>query len=253
MQVSDARRSCGDPVRPVAILRRVSEIGETKVGHNLSDYLLVIGGFGLVGLGVGWALPRVASWAVDTLPAMPFEGPLRLIADWQGPVALAAFLALGVLAGLGLGVYAIWENLKLTVTDDDVRITVKGSSDTFDRADIAAVFSDGKKLVLQGHDSTDLARYHRTESAKDYGAAFTAHDYPWHDEDPYQAQFRRWVPDTPELDAGANAVLAAREKALATKDATDIEELRTELSKLGIVVRETDKRQYWRSVSDAVH
>jgi hypothetical protein len=48
----------------------------------------------------------------------------------------------------------------------------------------------------------------------------------------------------------ANAVLKARSKAFdqGDKGKADLRELRLELGKLNYVVRDRDKKQYWRSV-----
>jgi len=80
-------------------------------------------------------------------------------------------------------------------------------------------------------------------------AAFRKHGYPWSDDgDPHRDQYRRWVPDMPDLPASANALLKARELALQKKDKTDAEDLRKELARLGYVVREEGTRQYWRKI-----
>ncbi|MFI8832567.1 hypothetical protein ACIGPN_16200 [Streptomyces afghaniensis] len=70
-------------------------------------------------------------------------------------------------------------------------------------------------------------------------------------EDPYRAEFRRWVPGTPGLPEGADALLRARAQARKSDDdAEDARELRRELLRLGVVVRDEEKRQYWRIVSE---
>jgi hypothetical protein len=88
--------------------------------------------------------------------------------------------------------------------------------------------------------------------AKQIPAAFRTHGYPWSDEgDPHRDEFRRWVKDDPELSPAVNAVLRARSKAfnLGDKGKADVRELRDEVAKLGYVVRDEEKRQYWRAVS----
>jgi cysteinyl-tRNA synthetase len=52
----------------------------------------------------------------------------------------------------------------------------------------------------------------------------------------------------PELSPSAHALLKAREKALQDKNEKDIAELRDELAKLGYIVRDEGKRQFWRPV-----
>ncbi len=79
-------------------------------------------------------------------------------------------------------------------------------------------------------------------------AAFVTHGYTWLAGDPHADEYRLWVEDTPDLPPGADALLGARARALGKggdgKD--DAAELRAELAKIGVVVREEKKRQYWR-------
>ena len=56
----------------------------------------------------------------------------------------------------------------------------------------------------------------------------------------------RWVADSPELTPSLNALFLAREKAMENEEKEDAADLRRELSKLGITVRDEGKRQYWR-------
>jgi cysteinyl-tRNA synthetase len=63
---------------------------------------------------------------------------------------------------------------------------------------------------------------------------------------PRARHFRRWVADMPELPVDADALLRAREKALDKGDDDDAAELRAQLAKLGVVVRDQKERQYWR-------
>jgi hypothetical protein len=79
--------------------------------------------------------------------------------------------------------------------------------------------------------------------------AFIAHGYSWRaDGDPYAAEFRLWIEQTPGLPEGANALFTARAKAIAARS-DDATALRAELLRLGIVVREEKHRQYWRKVT----
>lgn len=83
--------------------------------------------------------------------------------------------------------------------------------------------------------------------SRTHGQAGRVGSTSWADADPHLAEFRRWVPGTPGLPEGANALFKAREKALKKQgDAEDARELRKELARLGVVVRDEDRRQCWR-------
>jgi hypothetical protein len=144
------------------------------------------------------------------------------------------------LAGLVLAGIGQYESLKVIVSQDNVRLVRKGATQDIPRDSIAAAFLDRKELVLLGQQDEELAREPSDLNGKQLEDTFRQHDCPWLAEDPHRDEFRRWVPDSDGLPPGANALLKAREKG------EDLAELRAELAKLGVVVRDEKKRQYWR-------
>lgn len=199
----------------------------------------------LAGAGLGLLVGPLADWLV-TLPWAPMQGPAELIASIATPWLLAA----GTLAGLALGGAAHFEQLTIRLADDYVVLNRKGREQAFARADTALAFRDGKHLVLLGPGGGELSRQECDLSFRRVADAFTAHGYTWADADPHRDDFRRWVPNLPGLPTGANAILKAREEPLKEKgsDADDVRELRDELARLGVVVRDEKRRQYVRTL-----
>ncbi len=232
-------------------MKRVSPTstnGQTAVGHSPATEALLYGGFGALGLALGYFLPHLADW-LARLPWAPFQGPARLIAEFDGPWLRVVLTALGGIAGLVIARAAVREMLTAVVTDAEVRFEKDGKRYVIGKSDIGSVFTDGKYVVVLGKSGCELLREKIDEPANRWADAFRKHGYPWsEDGDPYQEHYRRWVPDTPDLPAVVNALLKARERALQKKDRADIEDLRKELVKLGYVVREEETRQYWRKV-----
>jgi hypothetical protein len=142
------------------------------------------------------------------------------------------------------------ESLTVTVSDDRVAMTRGGTTTEIERAAVSAVFLDDKKLVLLDAEGAELARETSESGAADrLRDAFVGHGFPWRAEgDPFRDTFRRWVEDTPDLPVGADALLKARAKALSKGERADLAELRAELARLGVVVRDERKRQYWRRI-----
>ncbi|MEV6411393.1 hypothetical protein [Kribbella sp. NPDC051718] len=228
---------------------------KTVIGHSAADKLLLYGGLPLVGLVLGFFLPRIADWAAD-LEWVPFQGPLELISRWDGWWVVAICLALGLIGGVLLAAMALEDTLKTTVGTTEVEFLKNQRTTRVPREKVALAFLDGKEIVLQDSRSAELAREKHDElgaaARTKIQAAFRAHGYPWSDAgDPHEGEFRRWVEDDPDLSPAANAVLKARSKAFdqGDKGKADLRELRQELGKLGYVVRDRDKKQYWRSVS----
>ncbi|XRQ03962.1 YqeB family protein [Actinomadura welshii] len=198
----------------------------------------------LVGAGAGWLLGLLADWLV-TLPYAPMKGPARLV----GMIPDTLLPALGAAAGLVVGLIAQYEQLVIRLHTSHLVLTRKGCQQRLSREDIGTVCRDGKELVVLGTDGGELARH---ECGIDFGRVadtFTEHGYLWADADPYRDDFRLWVPDSPGLYQGANALLKARQKALEGKDTDeDVQMLREELARLGVVVKDEKRRQYVRTI-----
>lgn len=239
------------PMRPggsgARSARPASQLHETVVASPGRVRALIWIGFPLVGVGVGWLLLSVAGW-VSSLPWAPWQGPFELVASVADhPLATVGALVVGGVAGLVLAFLAWQDDLAVTVSRGGVVLKRGGSSSRVDRDAAEAVFMDGNHLVLLGGSAEELAREKTDLSGDRLRAAFEAHGFPWRPGgDPYIDDFRRWVEGMPGLPAGADALLKARERALSKGDGRDVTELRTELAKLGVVVREEGKRQYWR-------
>lgn len=216
----------------------------TVLGQSIVSTVCIYAVFVLVGAGVGWLVDFLADWLV-ALPWAPLQGPAELVAS----LPALALTAAGAVAGLVLGLVAQHEQLVVRLSDDRVVLTSKGREREFPRDAVATVFRDGKQLVLLGRDGGELARQECDLDTARVADAFTEHGYVWADADPHQDEFRRWVPDTPGLPEGANALLKARQESLEKKGPSDddVRELRGELARLGVVVRDEKRRQYWRT------
>lgn len=223
----------------------------TVIGHSTTDKVMLFGGLPLIGLVIGFFLPRIADWAVAQ-KWVPFRGPLKLIAGWDGWWVVAICIALGLVAGVVLAGMALEDTLKVTVTDRSVEFLKNQQTVTVPRERVKVAFLDGKEIVLQDATSRELAREKHDQlksDAKQIPLAFRAHGYPWSDGgDPHADRFRRWIEDEPELPPAVNAVLKARSKAFdqGDKGRADRRELRDEISKLGYTVKDVEKKQYWR-------
>ncbi|MFF8938766.1 hypothetical protein ACF08O_29415 [Streptomyces paradoxus] len=196
----------------------------------------------------GALLPLLARLLL-TLPWAPLEGPAELLTSVPEPALTLGTIAVGVLGGLLLGFTAVHESLSVRVSGTHVTLAVRDGSQEFTREEISVLFRDGKQLVLLGPDGMERARERCGLPWQRLADALTEHGYAWVEQDPYRAEFRRWVPGTPGLPPGADALLRARAQAREHEDdARDARELRDELLRLGVVVRDEEKRQYWRLV-----
>ncbi|MBN6039941.1 hypothetical protein [Amycolatopsis sp. 195334CR] len=201
----------------------------------------------LLGAALLWGLKLAAGW-VATLTWFPFQGPFELVASIPEPAATLGALGIGAVGGLVLAFLGELDLLSLELDATGVVLTRGGESQRFERAAVGAVFFDGGKLVLVGTAGDELARESSDLPKQRVRAAFEQHGFPWHaDGDPYREDYRLWVEGTPELSDRANALLRARKEALTKDQGDEVKELRRELVKAGVFVREEKKRQYWRT------
>ena len=181
----------------------------------------------------------------------PLRGPARLVHAIDEPWATWGALGLGAVAGLVLAGMADAESLTVRLSRTEVVLIRPGHRRSVPRTDVAVAFRDGDRLVLLGRTGRELAREPSHLPASRLAPAFAAHGIGWSDGDPYEPAYRRWIPDSPDVPADANAVFAARQQAIRSRDDRDAAELRDELARLGYVVRDRQRRQYWRRVDPA--
>lgn len=197
------------------------------------------------GAGLG-LLATLLAKGLATLTWAPLKGPAKLLTSVPEPWLTLGTVTVGAALGLLIGLIAVHESLSVRISDDRVVLTTRKTTQDFPHDAIASAFRDGKQLVLLGPDGSEIAREDSGLSWPRLADAFAAHGYRWEAEDPYRAEWRRWVPGTPGLPGGADALLTARAGARKRDDAEDARELRLELSQLGVAVRDEKGRQYWR-------
>ncbi|MUL41683.1 hypothetical protein FZ103_10945 [Streptomonospora sp. PA3] len=228
--------------------------GATVVAPRKGERVLVWGGLPLLGGVLGALLKSLADWVV-TWPWAPFEGPAQLLASLPDLPTRIGGAVVGLVAGAVLAAIAESESVTVTVDDDGTAIERGERRVWFSRSQVSAVFKDRKRLVALGPGTEELAGQETDLDARRLAAAFRAHGYPWHEGgDPCAAEYRRWVEGVPDLSANEHALLAARARALrkdGSESAQDAEALRAELGRLGLVVRDERKSQYWRRTRPA--
>ncbi|MFG1775945.1 hypothetical protein ACGFIG_05890 [Micromonospora sp. NPDC049048] len=217
----------------------------TVVDGGTAELALLWGGFPVLGAGAGWLLARSAGW-IGELPWAPFQRLFELVAGLPEAQAGLGGAALGVLGGLVVAAIGTAERLTIAVDSERARLRRGSTTREVGRRQVHAVFPDGGHLVLLGRDGDELAREKSDLSAARLAAAFRAHGWPWTDADPHRDAYRRWVPDLPGLPPGADALLRARQRALDKDRTGEARELRAELARTGVVVRDDHTRQYWR-------
>ncbi|MEV4214754.1 YqeB family protein [Micromonospora sp. NPDC049662] len=220
----------------------------TVVTGGPLELVVLWGGFPLLGAGAGWLLAASTGW-LARLSWVPFGDLIRWLDRLPEPPATLGAMAVGVLGGLVVAGVGTAERLIVTVDSTQVRLRRADQVRTVARADTRAAFLADKHLVLLDGDGAELVRESTDLPAAHLAAAFRAHGWAWTDDDPHRSAYRLWVPDLPGLPVGADALLRARERALGRDHRDDVRELRRELGRLGVVLRDEGGRQYCRTVA----
>ncbi|MEV7623455.1 hypothetical protein [Actinoplanes sp. NPDC089786] len=206
-----------------------------------------------------WALPPVLGAAVvfgverlaDVVVEwrwVPWKGLFRVIHEIPEPWATGGALVVGALLGLVLAAMVDAESLAVRVDGPDLVLTRPGVRRVVPRGEVVTAFRDKGTLVLLGRNGRELAREPSNTSPARVEPLLRSYGIAWAEKDPFADAYQRWVPDSPEVSAAANAVFAARQKALESDDDRDVAELREVLAGHGYVVRDERKKQYWRQV-----
>lgn len=143
-----------------------------------SDRAVVLVGFPILGAVLGLVLPY--GWRLaDGLAWLPLRGPISSLMSLDEGWQWLARVAIVAVAGLALAVATVVEDTSVSVGSEDVVIARHGTSRTIPRSEIAGVYHDGKKLVIetaQGRRLLDAP----VDGAKRRGRdAFTRFGYPW--------------------------------------------------------------------------
>jgi hypothetical protein len=216
----------------------------TVVREPVWAWALVWTGFPPLGAAAGWLLVSVSGWAADER-WLPFRGVFRLLDRYAStPVSIGA-VAAGAAVGLGFAYAGHRDKLTVTVDRGGLDLRRGGRSRRVERTAVVAAFTDGRHLVLQDAEGGELVREKSDLAPAGLAAAFREHGYPWRDADPHAADFRLWVEGLPDLPPGADPLLRARAKVLDKPE--EAAELRSELARIGLVVRDDKKRQYVRT------
>lgn len=211
-----------------------------------SVFVVMWAGFPILGAAVAWGLAQL-SGLVDGLAWFPFKGIFELVASVPQPQLTIGALAVGALLGLGVAFLGHVETLSVTFSGDTITARRGDKSVEIPAERVESAFRDGKYLVLLDAQGVELLREKSDIDADRMRETFVGQGFGWLEADPHQGQWRVWVDGTPDLPEGGNALLRTRAQEL-KKSSPDLTDVRAELLRLGIMVRDDKRKQYWRLV-----
>lgn len=204
----------------------------------------------VLGVGLAFAVRPVVGWLVSTVSSAP--GPLRLAAEIPTTWLVPTLAVVGIAVGYWLSEQAKRDSLALTVDDESLVTAHRDSERYIQRSQVGSVFTDpGDFVVLDPH-GREIFRAPATDLPEgNLAAALRRHGYPWRgNSDPHEAEYHRWIDGHPDLDQETNALLRARRRARDSGNRAEAEEIHAQLQDHGIIVRDRDKTQEYRRLTD---
>lgn len=161
-------------------------------------------------------------------------------------------VVIGIGAGYWLSREAERDGLAVTVQPDGVIAAHRDTERYIQRSRIGSVFTDPGELIVLTPAGREIFRGSATDLSKTKLAeAFRRHGYPWWGtRDPNEEQYRNWMDGDPDLDEGTHALLRTRQEALRSDDRGETERVHTQLQEEGIAVRDRNRKQQYRRITD---
>lgn len=161
-------------------MTRGEDAGTRRVGgFDRAGRLFVVGLFGGGGLAVGIAVPWVARFA-DDHGWVPFGGPLRFLASFDGSWLGWGRPVIGLLLGLAFAAWVITSSAVLHVDSGEIRVERRGDVErVIPREKVDAVHRRGSKILIETAGGRELFHDDVEGDRAAIREAFVGAGYPW--------------------------------------------------------------------------
>lgn len=166
----------------------------TALEYGKSENIFVFMAIPAASILFGLALPIMARWALGSFGALPVKPVIRLVGHIEGVWQTAFNVLVWLVFGLGIAFVAKRESARATVSDQSVDVAFQGTSTSFPRDTIMAIFPCGKHTVFLDRESRILFDEPMEAPLVGQREAFRRHQYPWLDEDPFADRYEPWRP-----------------------------------------------------------
>lgn len=230
-----------------------SNYNKTVIGISRIEKYFWIIGFSIIGAALGYFLSSILAWinSVERFSNQKRISLITKIADYLnstlGEWSTLLFLMIGLIIGIYLAKMLLRESPTVSVSKYNIEIANDLKSLTFIRDEIQDIYYD-EEFVIVGASGHELLRESYDIKKETLGNALRNYEYPFRSNDPYETYFKLWSSNTQELSTPVNALMKARAVVKKSKDKDERIDIDEELSKLGVIVKDEDKKQYWRLV-----
>lgn len=208
-----------------------------------------------VGITLGYFAISIVEWIIN-IDFLPFQDELqfihKIIEKLNDLFASQTALLLALIGGIVGLIAAMMINKRLlviSVTRDYIEFKKGANMSQILASDINGIFvEDIDKLVVLGAKGTELFRNTIFTDDDFLKTTLLDYGYPWFDQDPYLSEYQEWKLSDTNLPSYIHTLLKVRSNALERGDNKEADMIREELKHLGIILRDKDEKQYWRSV-----
>ncbi|MGG5257787.1 YqeB family protein [Phycicoccus avicenniae] len=148
-------------------------------GFDTAGRTFVVTLFGGVGLALGLLLPWLAGFAADN-GWVPFGGPVRWLASFDGSWLVWGRPLIGLVLGLAFAAWVLTNTAVLHVGPQEVRVERRGSVErVIPREAVDGVHRRGSKVVIESAGGRVLFRDDVEGDQAAVREAFVGAGYPW--------------------------------------------------------------------------
>ncbi|MBB4823336.1 hypothetical protein HNO89_000556 [Sporosarcina luteola] len=211
--------------------------------------------FSIFGVALGYFFSRILSWLM-TKDRIPFQERLTFINKFVelfqlhlGEWSNVLFSIVGLVGGLYGAKLLLRESPAISITNDNIKIANDVITIELLQDEIRDIYYDHDELVIVGCSGHELLRKSYDSKPETLKVAFKQHGYPFRTDDLYSHLFTLWQPASQHLPDHVHALLKAREIAKKNDEGEEANVMRSELAKLGVVVKDEGTKQFWRHVT----
>lgn len=196
---------------------------------------------------LGYFLPSLL-FLIRKIPFLSDNQLLNSVSGLNAQWILWTLSIAGLLLGIILSMFIYSDILKLEVNKNYITVEKDDRKFDIEKKDISSIFKDRKNLIILNNDSLELLNESTDYTVEQLRETFTRFHYPWAEEDPYIDDYFEWKIDHSELNQQANRILYDRRQALRDDDEKKSKDLKNDLSELGVIVKDHDKKQFVRII-----
>lgn len=198
---------------------------------------------------IGWFLPKMLEF-VKKIPFFSDSKIIELLQSLHPFWASMILMVAGGIVGVFLSLTVYSEALKISIRDQEIRINKDNKERRIRKFEVKEIFMEDNIVVITGTKGQELLSEKTDIKKEKIREIFLYHHYPWNEQNPYADEFNLWTLEDHSFGENAHDILYERRNAIREGDKKKMNNLKMDLSELGIVVKDQGEYQYVRKIQD---